>query len=244
MVSHTISNDKFRHVSYLAHPKARKTREIVHRCIPQNKAPGVCRRSVTDISVSGIHRTKNMVNATMRKNHECLPQSGGHSGQSCLHPISSAWADAWWKDWRVCVPSKRLPLMMEIGVRASVGAGIFCALVCGVVWTRSSRGSPHTQVSSCFSMINLFLMITAKKKKKKKKSVLKGTVVYVFVSCACHSELTEVNSFQTDTKGRLFGVDVSTNWPSDRNWQTKVLDSWKATQLNLLRKKSINGFSQ
>ena len=32
---------------------------------------------------------------------------------------------------------------------------------------------------------------------------------------------------------------VSINRPSNRNWQTKVLDSWKVTQLNLLRQKSV-----
>ena len=34
------------------------------------------------------------------------------------------------------------------------------------------------------------------------------------------------NPFETDTKGRLFVVDVSINWPSDGNGQTEVLDSW------------------
>ena len=48
------------------------------------------------------------------------------------------------------------------------------------------------------------------------------------------------NQFATDTKGRRFVVDISMNWPSNRNWQTKVLDAWKATQLNLLRQKSVN----
>ena len=49
------------------------------------------------------------------------------------------------------------------------------------------------------------------------------------------------NPFETYTKGRLFVVDVSINWPSDRNWQTKILDSWEAAQLNLLRQKSVDG---
>ena len=38
----------------------------------------------------------------------------------------------------------------------------------------------------------------------------------------------DVNPYETDTKGRLFGLDVSINWPSNRHWQTKELDSWKA----------------
>ena len=28
---------------------------------------------------------------------------------------------------------------------------------------------------------------------------------------------------------RLFVTDVSINWPSNRNWQAKVLDAWKVT---------------
>ena len=35
------------------------------------------------------------------------------------------------------------------------------------------------------------------------------------------------------------GVDISINWPSIRNWQIKELDSWKATQLNLLHQKIV-----
>ena len=49
----------------------------------------------------------------------------------------------------------------------------------------------------------------------------------------------DVNPFETDTTGKLFVVDVSINWPSKRNWQTKVLDSGKATQLNLLCQKNV-----
>ena len=37
------------------------------------------------------------------------------------------------------------------------------------------------------------------------------------------------NPFETDTKGRLFVTDVSVNWPSNRNWQTKEPDPWKVT---------------
>ena len=45
----------------------------------------------------------------------------------------------------------------------------------------------------------------------------------------------DVHPFETHTTGRLFVVDVSVNWPSGRNCQTKVLvlDSWKAAQLLL-----------
>ena len=50
----------------------------------------------------------------------------------------------------------------------------------------------------------------------------------------------DANPFETDGKGRLFVLDVSINWLSNRNWQTKILDSWKATQLDLLRQKSVS----
>ena len=49
----------------------------------------------------------------------------------------------------------------------------------------------------------------------------------------------DVHPFETDTKGRLLGVDVSINWPRKRHWLTKVLDSWKATQQNLLRQRYV-----
>ena len=49
----------------------------------------------------------------------------------------------------------------------------------------------------------------------------------------------DVDPFEADTKGKLFIVDVSINWPSNRNWQIKLLDSWKATELDLLRQKSV-----
>ena len=50
----------------------------------------------------------------------------------------------------------------------------------------------------------------------------------------------DVNPFQTNTMRRLFGLDVSINWPSNRYWQTKILYSWKATQPNLLRQKVLS----
>ena len=52
----------------------------------------------------------------------------------------------------------------------------------------------------------------------------------------------DVNLFETDAKGRLFGVDVSINWPSNRSWKAKGLDSWKVTQLNLLRQESVKSY--
>ena len=46
-----------------------------------------------------------------------------------------------------------------------------------------------------------------------------------------------MNLFETDTEGRLFVIDVSINWPSNRHWQTKVLDSWKAARRNYFVRK-------
>ena len=65
-----------------------------------------------------------------------------------------------------------------------------------------------------------------------KVSVMIETLLYVCGLCEPHSELTEenVNPFKTDTKGRVFVVDASINWPSNRNWQAKVLESFKVSQ--------------
>ena len=52
----------------------------------------------------------------------------------------------------------------------------------------------------------------------------------------------DVNPFETDTKGGLFVTDVSIKWPNNRNWQSKELDLWKATQLNLLHQKSVYNY--
>ena len=40
----------------------------------------------------------------------------------------------------------------------------------------------------------------------------------------------------------LFIVDVSIGWAPNRNWQTKVLDTWKVTQLTSLRQKSVKSW--
>ena len=37
----------------------------------------------------------------------------------------------------------------------------------------------------------------------------------------------------------LFIFEVSVNWATNRNWQIKVLDTWKVAQLNLLHQKSV-----
>ena len=53
-----------------------------------------------------------------------------------------------------------------------------------------------------------------------------GTLLYVFGSCEHNSELRDIHSFQTDTRRRLFVVDVSIDWSSNRNWHSKVLNTW------------------
>ena len=40
----------------------------------------------------------------------------------------------------------------------------------------------------------------------------------------------------------LFVVDVSIDWVTNRNWHTKVLDTWKVIQLDLLRQKSVENW--
>ena len=47
-------------------------------------------------------------------------------------------------------------------------------------------------------------------------------------------------SFDIDTEGRLFVIDVSFNWATNRNWQTKIVDTWKISQLNLPREERVN----
>ena len=42
------------------------------------------------------------------------------------------------------------------------------------------------------------------------------------------------NRYQRKT---LFVIDVSINWTTVRRWQTKLLDTWKVTQIHLLRQK-------
>ena len=75
-------------------------------------------------------------------------------------------------------------------------------------------------------------------------SVMMGTLLYISGSCERHAEpyRRDVHPFETDTKGRLFVVDVTIDWPNNRNGQTRVLDSWKVTLLNLHRRESVNRY--
>ena len=92
---------------------------------------------------------------------------------------------------------------------------------------RSSNTTTTTMMMMMMMMIIIIIII----------------IVVVVIIIMCMSFRTyrgEVNPFETDTKGRLFVVGASVNWPSNRNRRTKVLGSWKATRLNLLRRKSVN----
>ena len=46
--------------------------------------------------------------------------------------------------------------------------------------------------------------------------------LYVFGLCEGHSEFyrRDVSPFEISAKGRLFVLEISINWPSNRNWQT------------------------
>ena len=50
--------------------------------------------------------------------------------------------------------------------------------------------------------------------------------------------------FRRYQKKTLFVVDISITWATNRNWQAKVLDTWKVTQLNLPHQDSANRCSQ
>ena len=84
--------------------------------------------------------------------------------------------------------------------------------------------------------------------------------VHPFCSCERHSELTEemfipfvhvnvilnlqkrcTSLWDRYQRKTLFVIDVSINWATDRNWQTKLLDTWKVTQINLLGLESFEG---
>ena len=59
-------------------------------------------------------------------------------------------------------------------------------------------------------------------------SVMIGTILYVFGKCQRHFKLMNrgVHPFQTRYQRKTpFFVDVSINWATGRNWQTKLLDT-------------------
>ena len=47
-----------------------KAADMAHLCVPQNQAPGVCRRLLPDIQVCGTHGRENLVNAIITSNTE------------------------------------------------------------------------------------------------------------------------------------------------------------------------------
>ena len=56
-------------------------------------------------------------------------------------------------------------------------------------------------------------------------SVMIGTLLHVFGSRKRHSELTE--EMHTPLRLKLFVLDASISWGTNRNWQTKVLDPFE-----------------
>ena len=72
-----------------------------------------------------------------------------------------------------------------------------------------------------------------------------GTLLYVFGSCERHAKLTEEITSLWDWHQRtaLFVVDCSINLATGRNFQTKALDKWKVTQLNISRQEGVKPLS-
>ena len=75
-----------------------------------------------------------------------------------------------------------------------------------------------------------------------------GALLYVFGSYESHSKLTEEMHIPLRPLSKegclrqqktLFVVDVSIIWATGIKWQTKVLDTWKVTHLNLLRQERV-----
>ena len=69
-----------------------------------------------------------------------------------------------------------------------------------------------------------------------------GTLLYGFGSGGLHSKLTKEMhiTLRSMLMKTLFVIDVSINWAIERNWQTKILDSWKVSQLNVLTQERVN----
>ena len=69
-------------------------------------------------------------------------------------------------------------------------------------------------------------------------------LLYVFSSCERHSKPAEMYILYKKYKKKyqreiLCVVDVSINWAADRNWQTKLQDTWRITQMNLPRQERV-----
>ena len=70
--------------------------------------------------------------------------------------------------------------------------------------------------------------------------VIIGTLLYVCGSCERHSELTEERHILLRPIPKVDSLD---NWATDRNRQSKLLGTWKVTQPNSLRQKSVKKVS-
>ena len=104
---------------------------------------------------------------------------------------------------------------------------------------KAKQGSAVRELTLLFSgsrSLNLFLTVTGISR-----LCMIGTLFlrFWFMLTTFRTYKRDVNPFETDTEGRLFVVDVSINWLTNRNWQTKVPDSWKVTQMILLRRRNV-----
>ena len=76
----------------------------------------------------------------------------------------------------------------------------------------------------------------------RKFSTMTRTLLYIFNSLDHHFKLKRkrwTSPLNRCQRKRLFFVDVSTNWETDRNWHTQLFDTWKVTQLNLHHQESV-----
>ena len=68
-----------------------------------------------------------------------------------------------------------------------------------------------------------------------------GALLVVFGSCERHAIFVKEMyvPLRPIHRKTLFAAEFSLNWATNRNWQTKLLDRRKVTQLNILRQKSV-----
>ena len=69
-----------------------------------------------------------------------------------------------------------------------------------------------------------------------------GTLLYVlgYVNVTVNLQMMCTSLSDRHQRKTVFVVDVSINWATNGNGQTKVLDTWKVTQLNVPRQQSVD----
>ena len=82
----------------------------------------------------------------------------------------------------------------------------------------STKGQLSYQVWPSWNRIYFSFILLAEPLTTENRKILVTiqAFLHVFRLCEHHSELTEEMHIQTDTKERLFVIDVSINWPSNR----------------------------